>query len=139
MTRFKTRLDGLNQAKRYWVCRKCDTGYEHKIDHCRCGEPRSSFIYLQSKAEYIRYKDLRLMQHGGVIYELTVHPAWDITIDGVHICKAVMDFAYRDSQTHACVVEDVKGNQKRDELAKVKRRLVRAVHGHKVKVVRVRS
>lgn len=92
-------------------------------------------ITFDSKAEARRYQELKLLQRGGKIIALKVHPVYPIpngTLDGVdgHICNVELDFEYfRDDW----VFEDVKGQD--NALSRLKRKLVEAFYFLKVDVI----
>jgi Protein of unknown function (DUF1064) len=82
---------------------------------------------FDSKAEARRYSELRLLERGKYISELTVHPVVPLVIDGVHICDYVGDFLYLD-QHGRMVLEDVKSPATRTPLYRLKRKLVEVLH-----------
>lgn len=90
-------------------------------------------IRFASQAEARRYDELKLMEYAGEIRELRVHPAYPIEINGERVCQYVADFDYltRDGRL---TVEDVKGV--RTEAYRLKRKLMKAVHGIDVREVR---
>ena len=103
-----------------------------------------------SKLEAGRYRELKLLEKAGAITNLTVHPKFKIEINGEHICDAIMDFSYLKSGDGQAplgvndlggihfkkdvVVEDTKGHDL--PISKLKRKLIRAVHGIEVEVIR---
>lgn len=82
---------------------------------------------FDSAAEARRYNELRLLELGGAIREIEVHPTWRIVVNGQHICRYSADFAYLDTATGARRVEDVKGVK--TPVYRLKKRLMAAVHG----------
>lgn len=60
----------------------------------------------------------------GLIRNLTYQPAFDITINGVHICKVVLDSWYFEGEARK--IEDAKGML--DEMSDLKRKLVEACY-----------
>lgn len=84
---------------------------------------------FDSTAEADRYKDLLLLQQGGVIVGLTLQPRFRLEVNGVHICDYVGDFEYY--ERGARVIEDKKGCKTREYV--LKRKLMLAVHGIEVR------
>lgn len=106
-----------------------------------------------SQKEANRYCELKVLQQAGKIMELQVHPWWDVKIIGVQIMRVVADFRYYDRTRVGNrflateVVEDVKGERLDKKTGKVKfttdtreskigRRLMLAVHGIEIKVIK---
>ena len=93
-------------------------------------------IVFASKAEARRYGELRLMEKAGQISNLELQPRLSISIKGIHICNVLFDFLYFTGgpgtwQDH---YEDVKGRD--NALSRLKRKLVEAQYGIKVKLIR---
>ena len=86
---------------------------------------------FDSQAEARRYKELVILQGISKIEKLTVHPTYDLTVMGVHICKYEADFSYHDET--GFVVEDVKGV--RTSQYRLKRKLMKAIYGIDIKEV----
>jgi hypothetical protein len=84
-------------------------------------------VTFDSKGEAGRYQQLKLLQRAGKIYELELQPSYDITINGIHICKVKLDFRYVDHDTRKVVVEDFKGRD--TPVSRLKRKLLHAQHG----------
>lgn len=100
-------------------------------------------IRFDSKREYLRYKDLKLLERAGEIKHLEVHPSFDIIIGGVPIMvssnqfnkwdrqlRYEADFTYCEKQ--GCwwpvVIEDVKMQSgHRTGVYKLKRAMMRAM------------
>lgn len=73
---------------------------------------------FDSKAEAQRYRELKLMQAGGVISGLEVHPTYTLqegfTLNNGRRFRAMKhsaDFRYREKDNDLLVVEDVKGHE----------------------------
>ena len=98
----------------------------------RCSEG----VMHQSRSESRRCTELHLMQKGGLIRDLEAHPQvrFRLDVDGHHICDYLADFVYFDNERNQRVVEDVKGFQ--TEISKFKLKLMAAVHGVNVELVR---
>ena len=63
---------------------------------------------FDSKQEYKRYCELKLMEKAGIIWRLKVHPKFDISIKGEHFCYYTGDFDYFLTDNSEYVLEDVK-------------------------------
>ena len=87
-------------------------------------------IKFDSKREYRRYLDLKLMQETGQITQLRRQVTFRLEVNGVRICDYVADFTYFDSYGLR-IVEDVKGTITPEY--KIKRQLMLAVHGIEIK------
>lgn len=82
-------------------------------------------IIFDSKREAKRYTVLKRMEADGDISNLTLQVPYQITINGVKVCKYVSDFEYvRNGEK---VVEDCKGM--RTAVYRLKKKLMKAVHG----------
>jgi hypothetical protein len=109
-------------------------------------------IRFDSKREYLRYLDLKLLARAGEIRRLEVHPKYPITIGGIPIMVSSnqhnkwdrhltyeADFTYLErvpgtkQNEHRQVIEDVKMQSgHRTGVYKIKRALMRAM-GHEIK------
>lgn len=114
---------------------------QHSEKRCRaCGGPTEG---CASKGEARRLRDLALLQKAGHICGLVPHPRYELVVAGVSLGAAVMDASYREVNAQwrlglkgATIVEDVKGEGALDdELSRLKRGLVKAVHGIEVRLV----
>jgi Protein of unknown function (DUF1064) len=90
-------------------------------------------IMFDSKREASRYSNLKILMLGGRIRDLETHPAYDISINGKHICVVKLDFKYWSNETNSLVYEDSKGFD--TPISRLKRKLVEAQHGIKVTIV----
>lgn len=90
----------------------------------------------QSGLEARRCSELQLMERGGLIRDLKAHPQkrFSLDVNGVHVCDYLADFEYFDVERGETVVEDTKGFL--HEVARLKLRLMAAVHGIDVELVR---
>lgn len=98
-------------------------------------------ILFDSKREYLRYLDLKLLVRSGAISNLKVHPKYPITIGGIPIMVSSnqhnkwdrhltyeADFEYLDEKLLEKVIEDVKMQSgHRTGVYKIKRALMRAM------------
>ena len=124
---------------------------QEELDRTAAGKTRSKGRYgnvkkitedgirFDSKREYLRWLDLKLLQNAGHILRLEVHPKYRITIGGVPIMVSSnqynkwdrhltyeADFRYYDKR--GLVIEDVKMQSgHRTGIYKLKRALMRAM------------
>lgn len=91
-------------------------------------------ILFDSAREAERYGDLKLLERIGEIRDLEVHPVFPIVINDKRICMVELDFKYTDIYSGVTHIEDVKGAM--TALSSLKRKLVEAVHGITVEIVR---
>jgi len=85
-------------------------------------------IRFASKREANRYAELKIELHAGEITDLKLQKRFALCVNGVHICDYVADFVYYRQGVRA--VEDAKG--KATDVYKIKRALMRAIHGIKI-------
>lgn len=68
---------------------------------------RQDGFTFDSKAELERYNELLLLEKGGKIQEIRVHPIWKfVTAEGIIVRRYEADFSYQEKGS--LVVEDVK-------------------------------
>lgn len=84
-------------------------------------------IEFDSKKEADRYVQLLLMERGGDISGLVVHPPFELAINHVKICDYVADFKYFDKSSCKEIVEDTKGYRTR--AYRIKKKLMLALRG----------
>lgn len=84
-------------------------------------------ILFASRAEMLRYEELRLLQRGGEIDHLELQPRFPLVVCGQKIGTYVADFRYRDRRTGVQIIEDVKGV--RTSVFALKAKLVKALYG----------
>lgn len=89
---------------------------------------------FHSKLEAARYQELKALQQAGLIRDLECQPKFALVVNGVDCGAYLGDFRYVDCETGQSVTEDTKGVA--TEVYKLKRRLVRAIHGVDVQEVR---
>lgn len=83
---------------------------------------------FDSKAEYRRYKDLKLMRDAGSITALEVHPRYPLEVNGVMVSRYTPDFRYREKDG-TLMVEDVKGGQAtKTEAYRLRKKLMLALY-----------
>lgn len=91
-------------------------------------------ILFASRAEARRYGQLKVLERAGAIKNLKLQPAFNLSVNGIHICRYVGDFVYErprggdwnKAKEWERVVEDVKGV--RTAVFKIKRQLMIACH-----------
>ncbi len=83
---------------------------------------RADGITFDSKAEYARYLQLRLLEKAGKIFDLYVHKPIPLIVNGVTVGHYEADFIYYANKT--VVVEDVKGVK--THLYRLKKRILEA-------------
>jgi hypothetical protein len=84
---------------------------------------------FHSKKEAERYMVLRSMQEAGEIEMLRTQVPYEISINGVKVCKYIADFTYYRHREVVKVVEDVKGMRTGAayQMFKLKAKLMKAV------------
>lgn len=97
-------------------------------------------LTFDSKLEFARYQQLKLLERAGKITGLELQPRFELIpkqrrSDGKaeRSCEYVADFRYTDTATGQIVIEDAKGMRTRDYI--VKRKLMLQVHGISVREV----
>lgn len=103
-------------------------------------------ITFDSKREFQRWKELKLLERAGEIRDLKVHPKFPLMCGTVPIkirsgryhggrkISYFADFSYIDKKTHERIVEDVKGMD--TAISRLKRGIVEAQYGVQVVIVR---
>lgn len=81
-----------------------------------------------SKAEGKRWEELKLMQRSGLITNLIHQPSFDLTVNGILICRYRADAEYLTADGMR-VIEDTKSKATITPLYRVKRALMAAIHG----------
>ena len=133
--RWTSKTDSFQSAIKVWACKSCITWHEKsKPSHCQnCGF--TDFYYFASKFEAKRFAELNLQLKTGHITNLQTQVTYPIKVNGVHICKYVADFTYKDLAGNL-VVEDTKGHEKAvTEVFKLKRKLIGAQYGIDIRLV----
>lgn len=93
-------------------------------------DPATGYVF-DSKKEFIRWCELRIIERSGVISDLKRQVSYELIPKqtGERACSYIADFQYY--QDGKLVVEDCKGY--RTDSYKIKRKLMLWVHGIKVK------
>lgn len=87
-------------------------------------------IAFDSKREATRWSELLLLQRAGHISGLQRQKSYDITVNGMLICRYICDFWYIDTETDGAVIEDAKGIKTPEY--KLKKKLMLACYGIEV-------
>lgn len=87
-------------------------------------------VTFDSKAEASRFASLKLRERIGEITDLELQVRFPLVVNGQKVTTYVADFRYREADTGAVIVEDVKGV--RTPVYRLKKKLMRAVHGIEV-------
>lgn len=69
-------------------------------------------IRFASQKEANRYRELRLLERGGAIVELTLQPKYDLIVNGQKVGRYTPDFWYLEKGKP--IVEEIKGFRVRD-------------------------
>lgn len=92
-------------------------------------------IKFDSKAEAKRYMELKFLESAGRISNLQRQVRYQIVVNNMKITTYIADFVYTDDKGHQ-VVEDQKGGKATmTPLYRVKKKLMKAVHGIDIKEV----
>lgn len=90
-------------------------------------------LKFDSRGEYARWVDLRMMEKAGLITDLRLHPRYKLTAHGSHICDMIPDYQYRENGR--LVVEDHKQPATITPEFKLKAKLLLAEHGIEIRIV----
>lgn len=114
-----------------WTRRPRLSKFGNSPTRCREG------VMHQSAKEARRCDELHLMQVGKLISDLEAHPQprFRLTVNDVHICDVMPDFAYYDNELKRKRWEDVKSKGTRTEVYKLKQRLAMATLGVEIEEV----
>lgn len=123
---FHSRTDAMNRRTSVWHCANCRQRYLAKVKACDyCGA--REFHYFASKLEAKRYAELCLLLDLGQITELEVQVPFPVIINGKAVTTYKADFRYKDKHGKE-ITEDVKPEMFRDELYKLKKKLVESIY-----------
>lgn len=90
-------------------------------------------IRFDSLLEANRYGELKILERAGEVSDIKVHPVFPVEVNGIQVCKVILDFSYTDK--NGCQVhEDTKGQD--TALSRLKRRMVEAAYSIDVVIVR---
>lgn len=85
-------------------------------------------ITFDSKAEALRWWDLRQMEREGFITDLERQVRLPLIVQGQKVGVYIPDFRYRD-ETGQVVIEDVKSEPTKTPVYRLKKRMVKAIYG----------
>ena len=88
---------------------------------------------FDSKAEYARWQELKLLEKAGQISDLKRQVPFDLAIGPMLICRYRADFVYFDVKRGEWIVEDVKGVK--TATYQIKKKLMLALYGIRIKEV----
>jgi len=91
-------------------------------------------IRFDSIAESRFYSTLKLREQAGEVYEVQMQTPYALTVNGQLVCTYKPDFCFYDATLKRQRVVDVKGVQTKDFI--IKKKLMRAVHGIEVEIVK---
>src|SRR5262245_8678725 len=86
-------------------------------------------IVFPSKKQAVRYQELKILERTRLISDLQLEVWFDITVNGMKICRYRADFSYKNKHGDT-IIEDTKGV--RTPEYKLKAKLMLAVHGIRV-------
>ena len=86
-------------------------------------------ILFDSAAEAARYSVLKILVRTGHISNLERQKSFDLVVNDILIARYRCDFTYDDARTGEHIVEDVKSAATITPVYKLKRSLMRALHG----------
>lgn len=75
---------------------------------------------------------LSLLQTAGIIQGLTVHPRFELIVNGHKIGRYTADFQYKDTVTGELIVEDVKSSATKTRDYVLRRALMLALHNIRI-------
>ncbi len=86
-------------------------------------------IRFDSQREASRYRELLLLEEAGTIRTIELQPRYDLVVNGHKLGFYRGDFRYIDVATGKSVLEDVKSPVTKTAVYKLKKKLVKALHG----------
>jgi chloramphenicol O-acetyltransferase len=90
-------------------------------------------ILFDSKKELSRYRELKLLEKGGVIRNLEVHPCFCVAIKDEPFCTYTADFSYYWASSGKQEIEDVKSTGTRKDAAyRLRKKAAELFYGIKV-------
>jgi len=147
MSKIRSIREGQHKRRITWVCKSCETRHDKKVLGlkkrpvsclvCKC--PRD-FYYFASRAELIRFGELRLQEQLGEIVNLKMQvkfPLYGVRRGDSSVIVPehyVCDFEYIENGVR--IVEDVKGSVRAiTELSSSKIKRFERQEGFKVRIV----
>lgn len=92
---------------------------------------------FDSKAEYERWCELKLLAVAGQISNLRRQVAYPFVVNGTKICSYFADYVYTDSTSQKEIVEDCKGHL--TEVYLLKKKMMKAFYGIEILETRPKS
>ncbi len=86
-------------------------------------------IRFDSIKEKDRYQELKLLEKAGHITDLRLQERFDLRVNGVKLGFYKADFSYYNFGSGTTVVEDSKGYDGGTPVYKLKKKLMKALHG----------
>jgi hypothetical protein len=86
-------------------------------------------ICFDSRKEASRYQELLLLRRAGEIHHLELQPRYDLVVNGHKLGFYRADFRYEEVASGKVITEDVKSPATRTAVYKLKKKLVKALHG----------
>lgn len=87
-------------------------------------------IRFHSMKEANCYCTLKRLLRTNKITDLECQPSYQIVLNGIRICKVILDFRYKELPSKKVIIIDVKGHD--TAMSKLKRKLVQAQYGIEV-------
>lgn len=91
-------------------------------------------IKFASKKEARRYSELKLLEKGGQAGAIECHPRFPLVVNDYLIGYYTADFRYLDAHFNE-VVEDVKSSATKTQAYRLRKKLMKAIHGIDVREV----
>lgn len=90
---------------------------------------------FDSKAEFRVISEARLLAMAGDISELRTKPVYNITINGVTVCRYEADFQFKDANGSLWVCDVKSHATARNPVYRLKKKLMKAVHNIDIKEI----
>lgn len=107
---------------------------EHNASKYRNRKTVVDGIKFDSKREAQFYSSLKQLERAGQVFEVELQKPYALTVNGQLVCTYRCDFAFYDAIQKRNRVVDIKGVATKD--FNIKRKLMRAVYGIDVEVIR---
>ena len=91
-------------------------------------------IKFDSKREAQFYSSLKQLERAGQVSQIELQKRYPLAVNGHAVCSYFADFAFHDAIQDRYRVVDIKGVVTKD--FSIKRKLMRAIHGIEVEVIR---
>lgn len=91
-------------------------------------------IKFDSKREAQFYSSLKQLERAGQVSQIELQKRYPLAVNGHAVCFYLADFAFHDAIQDRYRVVDIKGVVTKD--FSIKRKLMRAIHGIEVEVIR---